>query len=202
MDATRIASNQWKTCKIIIRCLFYVYFQWPWTLHNNLQWALSGRHLPIISRVSYDYHMFKNCLENVLVIVHVLFNLSKWPWWFWILKIDNLKYCWNSFFFFSIKKLCSEMTKIPKIDQSQITSRNYKSEINGLTRTPGNTGGGIRCLGVSIPRWPATPTVSPTSWSWMRSYPRCQIQCAKYGLIVGMKNFRQHMSQWNFIIIN
>jgi hypothetical protein len=33
------------------------------------------------------------------------------------------------------------------------TSRNYKS--NGLTRTPGHTRGGIRCLeGVSTPFWP------------------------------------------------
>ena len=35
-------------------------------------------------------------------------------------------------------------------------------EVNGLTRTPGHTGGGIRCLGgVSIPCRPVTPAVSP-----------------------------------------
>jgi hypothetical protein len=43
---------------------------------------------------------------------------------------------------------------------------------DGLTRTPGHTGGGIRCLGwVSIPCQPVTPAVSPVPLSWMRSYP-------------------------------
>jgi hypothetical protein len=64
------------------------------------------------------------------------------------------------------------MAKIPNSDQSQNTSRIYKSEgKNGLTRTPRYTRGGIRCLGgVSIPCWSITPAVSPVLWSWMRSY--------------------------------
>jgi hypothetical protein len=51
-------------------------------------------------------------------------------------------------------------------------------EINGLTRTPGYTGGGIRCLGgVSIPCWSITPIVSPGPWSRMRRYPLSKSVC-------------------------
>jgi hypothetical protein len=51
-------------------------------------------------------------------------------------------------------------------------------EINGLTRTPGYSGGWIRCLGgVSIPCWSITPAVSPVPWSWMRNYPLSKSVC-------------------------
>jgi hypothetical protein len=50
-----------------------------------------------------------------------------------------------------------EMAKITKSNQSLNSSRNYKSK----TPIPGNTGGGIRCLGrVSIPCRPVTLAVS------------------------------------------
>jgi hypothetical protein len=77
----------------------------------------------------------------------------------WTRKIYNVK-CINI-------PMCDGMTKIPKSDQSQNTSKNYKLDI----RTPRYTGGRIRCLeGVSIPCWSITPAVSPVLWSWMRIY--------------------------------
>jgi hypothetical protein len=49
---------------------------------------------------------------------------------------------------------------------------------NGLTRTPGNAGGGIRCLeGVGIPCRPVAPAVSHFHLSWMRSYPLSKSVC-------------------------
>jgi hypothetical protein len=73
---------------------------------------------------------------------------------------------------------------------------------NGITRTLGDTGGGIRCLRwVSIPCRPVTPAMSPVSWSWMRVI-RCPSQCAKCSVTISMKNVRQHMAQWKFVIIN
>jgi hypothetical protein len=46
--------------------------------------------------------------------------------------------------------------------------------MNGLTRTPGYTGGGIRCLGrVSIPCWPVAPAVFPISNVEISSQNRC-----------------------------
>jgi hypothetical protein len=75
------------------------------------------------------------------------------------LVINLKKNCWivqNRF----IICLQHEMANIPKSNQSQNTRGNYKIEIDGLARTPGHTGDGIRCLGeVSIPCRPATSAV-------------------------------------------
>jgi hypothetical protein len=66
------------------------------------------------------------------------------------------------------------MAKILKSNQSRNSSRNYKSN----TRTPRNTGGGIRCLGgASIPCRLVAPAVSPVPLSWMRSYPLSKSVC-------------------------
>jgi hypothetical protein len=32
--------------------------------------------ISLLSCMAYDYHLFKNCLENVVVIVHVLIDLN------------------------------------------------------------------------------------------------------------------------------
>jgi hypothetical protein len=64
----------------------------------------------------------------------------------------------------TIFAIVHEMAKIKKSDQSRNKRRNYKSDkrINGLTRTPGYTEGGIKCIGgESIPFPPITPAVSP-----------------------------------------
>lgn len=94
MDTTQIASNQWTTyekhanCGILSVTLNFTY--WPWV---GFVWKASPYYLV--------WRMI-NCLENVVVIVHIVIDLSlsKWSWGILALKIDNLEYCWNSFFFY------------------------------------------------------------------------------------------------------
>jgi hypothetical protein len=91
-DATQIASNQRNTLWWILKVFFTykVHFKWPWSLHNDFEWALSEGYLPIILFV---WHMIKICSihDGEVIIVHVLtdLDLSKWPWGILVLKINN-----------------------------------------------------------------------------------------------------------------
>jgi hypothetical protein len=106
-------------------------------------------------------------ISNILHhFINIAYILNYWH--------NSIKKILNHVFIFKyLDCYCyNEMAKIPKSDQSQTKSRNYKSEKerNELTQTPGYTGGRIRCLGgVNIPCQPVTYTLSPVPWLWMQS---------------------------------
>jgi hypothetical protein len=103
MDAPRIASNQWTTYEKHAQWSLNVCFtSSDLELYRMTLSGLCLEGISILSCVVYDYPLFKNCLENVVVIVHALTDhkLSKWPWGILFLQINNLKSCWNLASFF------------------------------------------------------------------------------------------------------
>jgi hypothetical protein len=94
----------------------------------------------------------------------------------------------------AVLRIRPETTKAPCHSMCGMIGITFQRNKRANTE-PGYTGGGIRCLrGVSILCRPVTP-IRVQFHDHKYGVIRCQSQCAKNRLTIGMNNVRQHMAQ-------